>query len=136
MTPYLKGLYLTINLWQPTRDANSGWHLKYLKRDDDGDWVQVTDDKDAPEEINLQGDLREMLVRIIRCLHALFQGEFPATRTRQTTASIMEVYLWGNASKKGFGTAVFDEGKKVKDEGEVLYEAAHWEKRCQLESSN
>jgi len=89
----------------------------------------VSGDKDAPEEIHPRGDLRERLVRNIRCLGELFQGEIPATRTCRATESILGVYLWGDASGKGFGTAVFTEGEKGGDEGEVDYEAAHWEKR-------
>ena len=137
--PYLKGLHLTIDSWRPTRDADTGWHLKYLKhlkRDKDGDWILVSDDKDALVEINPQGELRERLAWNIRCLGKLFQGEIPATRTCRATESILGVYLWGNASGKGFGTAVFAEGKRIGDKGEVDYEAAHWKERCQRESSN
>lgn len=78
-TPYLKGLHLTIDLWQPNRDAETGWGLKHLKRDKDGDWVLVLGDEVSPKSINPKGELREMLTMNIQSLRDLFTGETMAT---------------------------------------------------------
>ena len=98
MNPYLKGLHLTIDSWRPNRDKETGWPLKYLTRDDDGDWVQVTGAEDAPESVNPTGDLRRRLERDVQCLTELLSGENPAERTCRAVGTVLAAYLVGDAS--------------------------------------
>ena len=67
---------------------------------------------------------------------ALLRREACHTHTCRATDYVLGVHLWGIASGKDFGSAVYAKGKEVEDEGKVDYKAAHWEARCQLESSN
>ena len=53
MTPYLKGLHLTLDAWRPNRDTKTGWRLQYVHKDKDGDsWMTNVPHPDAPKTVN------------------------------------------------------------------------------------
>ena len=53
MTPYLKGLHLTLDVWRPNRDTKTEWRLQYFYKDEDGDsWMTSVPHPDAPKTAN------------------------------------------------------------------------------------
>ena len=126
---YLKGLHLTIDMWRPARDTESGWPICYLDKSRDRDWVEVSDSVKAPETVEPRAELRAWLSRDVRCLLELFSGERPAEQICRAIRCILATFLMGKASGDGFGSTIIEGGR-------VEYQAAGWNARSKSESSN
>jgi hypothetical protein len=105
MIPYLKGLHLTIDSWQPHRD-DDGWRLPcghFEPQVDDG----VVLDLVAPESV-------KAVVRLANDLRALGEltasAEPPRVQVRPT-ATAAAGFMFGDASGMGFGQSLWFLGR-------------------------
>jgi len=139
MVPYLKGLHLTIDSWREDRDVE-GYRRKRPRRPkEEGNWTWrwleerwIEADQDpqgpdtgAPEMVHQAPRLRDD----IKALLALTEGSEPARVNARPQRRVDVVYMMGDASGKGFGTAVWDEGT-------LLWESGHFSSSYREESSN
>ena len=126
MTPYLKGLHLTLDTWRPNRDSKTGWKLQYLHKDKDGDsWMTNAPHPDAPKTVNPV----VCFAFDVRALAKLVEGKAPAVQSCRVESAILAVYLMGDASGEDFGSAIF--ANKM-----VEYQSGSWAKNFANESSN
>ena len=76
-------------------------------------WVEEEDTTGAPETVEpvdqLPGD--------VRCLRKLFSGDEPARQEVRGGSTLVALYILGDASGNGFGSAIYDGA-------EVAYRAA------------
>ena len=144
LNPYLKGLHLTIDGWRPNRDSD-GYKKKREKRMQANvlHWKEAEEAFERGETEDLSGfeDAEEALeapttvkaaTRFQEDINALLEltaGPEPAMQKCRVEGSLSAFYLVGDASGKGFGTAVWDEA-------EVVYEAGSWNVCHEEESSN
>lgn len=118
MPPYLKGLHLTIDSWREGR-LKDGWKAKrpntrYTIWEWEGEqWVDVQ--PDVYEEVtggNSQApDLVSPVPRLHRdvdALRKLFSPPTPSVSLLRAEGSMSAAYLMGDASGKGFGSALWD----------------------------
>ena len=78
MTPYLKGLHLTLDAWRPNRDSKTGWRLQYLHKDKDGDsWMTNAPRPDAPKTVNPV----VCFAFNVRALAKFVEGKVPAVQS-------------------------------------------------------
>jgi hypothetical protein len=100
ITPFLKGIHLTINSWHPGRD-HEGWKIPYQARselDDHPDWTMP--DLGAPEYVTPVPFLSED----VSCLRHLFHPEHLPIRFIRITKIVSVSYGFGDASGEGFGS--------------------------------
>ncbi|EJK62140.1 hypothetical protein THAOC_17263, partial [Thalassiosira oceanica] len=141
MTPYLKGLNNVINGWRPgyedgwkltgraareheraqeeaERDLTSGSHTMMFRRAHEenlDEVVPVAVGPEAPSTVKVFDRLR----RDIKALLELTSSEDPPRRRIRSKEVLVALYLPGDASGKGFGSAL------IRREG-VEYEAGVW----------
>lgn len=144
LTPYLKGVHLTIDSWRPGRDEE-GYKLsaKVLRamaekeamplpcRREDEDAASLEEAAGAeeitpPERVQPVGRLLEDVEAL---LDLTSPAEPPKDAVRAQEAMVA-LYLPGDASGTGFGSAIISE-----EEG-LLYEAGMWATSYAEESSN
>ena len=126
MTPYLKGLHLTLDAWRPNRDTKTGWRLQYFHKDENGDsWMTNVPHPDAPKTVNPV----VCFPFDVRALAKLVEGKEPAVQPCQVESAILAVYLMGDASREGFGSAIFANKR-------LDYQSGSWAKDFQDKSSN
>jgi len=107
INPYLKGYHLTLDAWRPYRAAD-GWKLTgaELRAVMEDEAVETTEDLEAPPTASaaprFEGDL-EALVELTVPLEA------PVVPLR-ATSSVVAKYLTGDASGRGFGSALWIDG--------------------------
>ena len=146
MTPYLKGLNNVINGWRPGYE--DGWKLtgvaarqfelvqerlrgqqammfRRAHEDDLDELVDVPAEPEAPATVEVFDRLR----RDIRALLELTDPEDPPKRRVRSKEVLVALYLPGDASGKGFGSAL------IRREG-VEYEAGAWKCEWHDRSSN
>ena len=146
MTPYLKGLNNVINGWRPGYE--DGWKLtgvaarqfelvqerlrgqqammfRRAHEDDLDELVDVPAEPEAPATVEVFDRLR----RDIRALLELTDAEDPPKRRVRSKEVLVALYLPGDASGKGFGSAL------IRREG-VEYEAGAWKCEWHDRSSN
>ena len=139
MNPYLKGLHLTIDGWRPDR-AKGGWRVPRAqmaaRRACDHETSEVTEDPGAPKTEDTEGPtapatvaVQPRLRRDVQCLLLLTETPAPPRERYRAQESTSAFYMPGDASGKGFGSALITPGK-------VYYEAGTWAPRWQRESSN
>ena len=141
MNPYLKGLHLTIDGWRPGRVAG-GWRNRHrphhqprrhmeARREWDHEVHGVrreggqTEEEDAPVVVAVQPRLR----RDVRCLRRLTDTNTPPRERYRAQRAAVSFYMPGDASGKGFGSALIGPQK-------VVYHAGTWARRWRRESSN
>ena len=141
MVPYLKGLYLTIDAWWEDRDvkgykrrppkANLGvgnWEWNWNK----DRWYNL--DLEPPEEDRPTG-APELVVGVpqlkedAHALSVLTEGSTAPKIRARPKHQVDVVYMMGDASGKGFGTAVWAGGN-------LYWESGHFTTGYQEESSN
>eukprot|EP00956_Cyclotella_meneghiniana_P004556 scaffold5607_cov45-Cyclotella_meneghiniana.AAC.4 len=122
MPPYLKGLHLTIDNWRPGRDAD-GFKLKagVLKERPHIAWEWKAEEfvdlspEEFAERTGMIGGPEKVrpvsrLARDVAALQDLLAGKNPSL-VRVRSESEMSLYLMGDASGKGFGTAWWNDKK-------------------------
>jgi hypothetical protein len=142
MPPYLKGLHLTIDSWRPGR-GKDGYKLKASELRDrpfifwrweteewidlgQEDYEKVSGEKaQAPELVRPVDRLRSDLL----ALSDLTQAEEPVLFKVRASSVLSVLYLVGDASGKGFGSAMWDRDG-------IFYESGHYTAGYQRESSN
>ena len=142
MPPYLKGLHNTIDGWRPGRDGD-GFKAPYGVRKkrpfiiwewEEEVWLEITEEEYAElggEGVAPPAKVRPVprLRRDVEALMKLMDTPTPALTLARPTGSVQGYYLMGDASGKGFGSALWD------SEG-IFYESGHYGERHQRESSN
>eukprot|EP00956_Cyclotella_meneghiniana_P007532 scaffold10178_cov23-Cyclotella_meneghiniana.AAC.4 len=139
--PYLKGLHLTIDSWRAGRKKD-GWKAKRPKSrfviwEWEGEqWIDVrpdeyaevtADDTEAPEMVTPV----PRLYRDVEAMRKLFESETPAVSVIRPQDSLTTAgYLMGDASGKGFGSALWEERE------DIDWEAGYYGRQMQEESSN
>lgn len=138
MTPYLKGLHLTLDAWRCDRDEE-GWRKKGYRRpprvdreldlrkfeDDSTDLESLDDDEGAPELVTPVPRFRDDVI----ALKKLTQGNEPALQKCRVKTTMVAFYLLGDASGRGFGSGFVDNLG-------IWYESANWADHLCDESSN
>jgi hypothetical protein len=99
MIPYLKGLHLTIDSWQPNRDAD-GWKLPTAPG---GTWNTPDTPDEAPAKVRAVGRLKQDL----RVLEMLMQPLQPPSIPARPTATVCTAFMFGDASGTGFGQSLW-----------------------------
>ena len=139
MTPYLKGIHLTLDSWREDRDGD-GWKVPRPRcvSPDVADWEmnkRFEEDEDVyakPEPASSPPDIIHPVSRMefdIKALIDLTSGVEPAVQKCRVKSTLTAFYLLGDASGKGFGSGFVDGVG-------VWYEAANWSTQMQEESSN
>ena len=139
MVPYMKGLHLTIDGWREGRDRQ-GWKVKkpagssVVWEWESEKWIDVT-----PEQLtaiegsdNLAPDLVVPVERFrsdVNALMELTDRETPPSVLCRATSSLSACYLMGDASGKGFGSALWS------SDG-IRWESGNYSYQYRMESSN
>lgn len=140
MPPYLKGLHLTIDSWRSGRKQD-GWKAKKPKYKfviwewEGEQWLDVRPDEYA--ELTKDDDKTPELVlpvarlyRDVEALTELFSSETPSVSVLRPQGSMTTTaYLMGDASGKGFGSALWQEEN-------IDWESGNYAQIMQSESSN
>jgi len=99
LTPYLKGIHLTIDSWRPHRDDDS-WKVARQVQDYLGDSSPV-DISSPPLHVTAVPRLRDDL----RALREFFAAREPPSRYIQGSRVVSLIYGFGDASGAGFGSS-------------------------------
>jgi hypothetical protein len=149
LNPYLKGLHLTIDGWREGKDADgyglSGKALREFKA------AQVVErqlesmagrrEHQAEVELgaNTQGQGPDPLAFVkpnarlaydIKAMKDLTEGDVPARHRYRATDKIHVLYLSGDASGAGFGSAI------IGPDQSIMYQSGTWKPEFGNESSN
>ena len=140
MTPYLKGVHLTIDGWRHDRDRE-GWkkplHAKQTRLGvwDHEFWMEEEERGKGRLEEETEKEAPELVVAVprlwadIKALLRLTDTPHPAIAKCRVSTTAVALYLMGDASGQGFGSGLWD--------GSGLhYEAANWAIHCKDETSN
>ncbi len=92
ITPYLKGLHLTIDSWRPNHNSE-GWRVT-MSRGSEQVWA-----RQPPAEVKAVPHLRSD----VHCLLQLFSATEPPVCYVQSTSINVALYGFGDASGAGFG---------------------------------
>lgn len=111
MTPYLKGIHLTLDSWRPNRD-NEGWRyspadLRHLQAAAVEYSEFYQENKDAPSHVYPVPRLADDL----HCLQYLFEGDNPVVNQIRSNLIFLAIYGFGDASGSGFGASLELDGK-------------------------
>ena len=135
--PYLKGIHQTLDGWREGYKKD-GW--KVPKKSNRAqvweweleEWLEVKEedlpepeDPETPEMVAAAARLSSDLTALSR----LFAGDVPAVQTCRATSSLVALYMVGDASGQGLGSALWDE--KL-----IHYQAANWAPKLGAKSSN
>jgi hypothetical protein len=142
MVPYLKGIHLTIDAWREGRDAGGFKVKKPSKKNatfviwewEEEQWVEVSEDEyvESLTEGQLAPELVTPVPRFkddVRALSNLTQQDEPPLVKVRANGALMACYLMGDASGKGFGSALWWKDK-------LLWESGNFAETYQAESSN
>jgi len=143
MVPYLKGIHLTIDGWREGRDCegfkkkkgpkprgkpNVRWEWegeRWIDLDEDHLVGAMMDSPEAPDQV--AGVPR--LPSDIRALQRLLRGNEPARSRARAKDTLTVTYLMGDASGRGFGSAIWG------TDG-ILWESGNYGRQFAEESSN
>ena len=144
LTPYMKGLHLSVDSWREGRDEE-GWKyppkvLRRMKRalvEDDSKIPcrrsEEAEDEDLEEKEAPTPPERVVVVprmrRDVKAMVELTNTKEPPREAVRATKSLLALYLPGDASGTGLGTAIYSEKG-------ILYKSAMWETTYAHESSN
>jgi hypothetical protein len=125
ITPFLKGIHLTIDSWRPGRDQE-GWKIPPAEWDleDHPDWLLP--DAGAPEYVTAVPRLEDDL----SCLQHLFHPDRPPIRFLRTAKIVTVSYGFGDASGEGFGSTF------CLPDGTTLFRHGTWGRDADSTSSN
>ena len=141
MVPYLKGLHLTIDSWREDRDEEGyrkdrprqprrqgNWHWNWA----DEKWYERDMDpppqggkEEVPEHVAAVPRLKDD----VESLCALTVGASAPRVNIRPKRRVDVLYMMGDASGKGFGTAVWNDGS-------LYWESGHFAQAYREESSN
>ena len=139
MPPYLKGLHLTIDSWREGRLQN-GWKAKKAKGKfviwewEGEQWLDVSPEDfacasqspmEAPEYVRAVPRFK----RDVAALETLFAADTPAVSRLRPNGSLGGYYLVGDASGKGFGSALWGQDN-------IHWESGNYAVEYQNKSSN
>ena len=103
-TPYLKGIYLTLNSWRPGRTAD-GWPLPGFEQDFS---EVVKDDLVPPTWVTIVPRLTSDLEALLKLTD---YNEPPKVPIRASCPQA--TYVIGDPSGTGFGTSIWTQGNKT-----------------------
>jgi hypothetical protein len=119
LTPYLKGIHLTLASWQGERDPESGWKAKKRKPPTDKSnpvmWepklgLMHNSSEDAPEYVipvpRMKGDMEALL-------HLTSSQTAPKQAVRLMLLGLV-IYGFGDASGLGFGSTFLVDGELIR----------------------
>lgn len=127
MNSYLKGLHLTIDGWRSDCDGNR-WKLRgkdFLAAEHEGKIPVIDDGKDAPSHVKAVPRMKDDL----EALERLTSMPAPPTQPLRAEKHGSAWYMVGDASGKGFGSALFVDNV-------LEYETGDWGGSEGAESSN
>lgn len=122
ITPYLKGLHLTLDGWRGNRDVEL-WKLPRHEWDDSDATLPL---EEAPATVLPAPRLRDDL----DCLEALFSGPQAPTRLVRATKRAVAIYGFVDASSSGFGSSF-----ELPD-GAILFRHGVWGRDADSVTSN
>ena len=143
MVPYLKGLHLTIDSWREDRDEEGYRRKRPTPPREGGDWswdwlsnMWYDLDMEPPQD-KIVGHKEALgavvgvprLREDVRALGSLTVDPSPPQVNARPTRQVDVLYMMGDASGKGFGTAVWDNGS-------LYWESGHFTQDYSDESSN
>jgi hypothetical protein len=122
MVPYLKGIHLTLDSWQPNRDED-GWHN-----------TSTVEQKCAIDEREKPPRFVKMVPRLrqdIEVLMGFTEAEKPPRVPVRPTGAAVCMYMFGDASGSGFGVWLW-----VAGQGTVYTAHGSWSEATSRKSSN
>jgi len=123
ITPYLKGMHLTLDGWRQHRDSDM-WKIP------SNEW----EDFDVPEPSDDQAPLELLpaprLADDVACLAQLFAPSTPPTRMIRCTTRMVAIYGFVDASSAGFG------GSFELPDGTMFFRHGLWGRDADSASSN
>jgi hypothetical protein len=122
VTPYLKGVHLTLDGWRPQRDADM-WRVL------DSDWEAIPMEH-YPTTAPLQLEPAPRLASDVHCLIQLFAAPTPPTRVIRCLARRVAIYGFVDASTAGFG------GSFALPDGTLWFRHGLWGRDTDSVSSN
>jgi hypothetical protein len=122
ITPFLKGMHLTLDGWRPHRDEDF-WPTG---KDDWVDSSTFDSMESAPSHVTPAPRLREDM----RCLQTLFSPEKPPIRLIRAKQRRVIIYGFVDASNSGFG------GSFQLPDGAVFYRHGIWGRDADAATSN
>jgi hypothetical protein len=126
VTPFLKGLHLTIDSWRPGRD-DEGWKVDLL-----ADWEDADDllGSGRTDQAPAQVQAVPRLARDVECLEVLFRSTTPPLRSIRPTSVSTCIYGFADASSTGFGSSL------QLPTGHLLYRYGLWGRDVESMTSN
>ena len=121
ITPYLKGIHLTLDGWCPHQDEEM-W--KYLGKDEEDAITSLT--LEAPMQVQPAPRFSTDL----DCLLQLFSSPHPPTRMIQCTTRLVAIYGFVDASTAGFGSSF------ALPDGSLFFRHGLWGRDADFASSN
>lgn len=122
MVPYLKGLHLTLESWRDDRDED-GWRdasFRKLPSDKFG----VTEDPKAPAAVRQAGRYADDVAALL----ALTDFDAPVHLRARPSKGSLAIFIYGDASKRGFGTSIWVQESPIVRIEEGLWSAVYQEK--------
>ena len=131
LTPFLKGLHLTIDSWRPDRDSE-GWKVKVSPQEEgywceeENQWVSyAAPGGEAPDRVKEVPRLADD----IKSLEVLLGDVHPPLRFVRSKSISVALYGFGDASGVGFGST-------IQTEQGVIYRYGVWGRDDESASSN
>lgn len=142
MVPYLKGIHLTIDAWREGRDGDGfkikkpskkrapfliwEWEEEQWMEVSEGDYLEtLIEEKQAPEMVTPVPRFKDD----VGALAILTKPDEPPLVKVRANGALVACYLMGDASGKGFGSALWCQD-------ELLWESGNFAADYQAESSN
>jgi len=128
ITPFLKGMHLTIDSWRPGRDLE-GWKsgpTPFVTDEDMALEWNIVDSIDAPEFVTAVPCLHDDLA----CLLHLFSPPHPPIRFVRSSKIVTATYGFGDASGEGFGSSF------CLPDGTVIFRHGTWGRDADSTTSN
>lgn len=122
ISPYLKGIHLTLDGWRPNRDPDL-WKLPPTEWDESD---ALTPTCSAPETVRPAPRLWDD----VQCLEALFSSDTPPTRVVRFRQRFVAIYGFVDASSCGFGSSF------ALPDGSILFRHGIWGRDADDMSSN
>jgi hypothetical protein len=130
ISPYLKGIHLSLDSWRPWR-KDDGWKMTLVE-------IRAALSEKSPELADFQNKRDRppkcvkwvpRLRQDINALTELFQPEIPPRRQVRPTQMAVAIYQFGDASGAGFGSPLVIGNT-------VFYQHGQWNQDHADESSN
>ncbi|KAL7525365.1 hypothetical protein ACHAXR_000975, partial [Thalassiosira sp. AJA248-18] len=137
VNPYLKGIHQTLDSWRPGRKKD-GWSAPRKQgrvqvwQWEQEEWIDLPPGAIKEAETDEAPEFVKSVPRLssdIQALQELFSGDTPAVQVCRAEKAAVALYLVGDASGQGLGSALWDDGG-------IQYEAGNWAAHRQDKSSN